>query len=158
MGKRHKWTKEKCHTLALDCKSRVEFHIKYSKAYDASSKRRGDWMNEICLHMIELQYFWTKEECHKLALDCKTKSEFKRRYSKAYNASIKPRGDWMDEICLHMNGNHHWTKEECHSLALDCLSRSEFSIKYPKAYTASTKQAGNWMDEICGHMIKNNKQ
>ena len=46
------WTKEKCQELALECKSRSEFHTKYRAAFDVSSK--NNWLNDLCSHMNKL--------------------------------------------------------------------------------------------------------
>ena len=44
-------TKEKCQELALNCKSRSEFHTKYYAAHKYATK--NNWLNEICSHMIQ---------------------------------------------------------------------------------------------------------
>jgi hypothetical protein len=158
----HKWTKEECHALALECKSRTEFFVKNPRAYASSRKRKGNWMDEICSHMIELKKpngYWTKEKCHELALECKSKNEFRKKYPSAYDSSITKK--LLNEICLHMiETSHKWIKDECAELALECNTKIEFLKKHKNAYFASSKQRGNWLDEICSHMFinKNNKQ
>jgi len=46
-----KWTKEKCHELALTCETRTEFH-KHRYTFDIASK--NGWLNEICSHMKQV--------------------------------------------------------------------------------------------------------
>jgi hypothetical protein len=95
------WTKERCHEMALKCKTKTEFENNYSAAYSASWK--NGWYYEICSHMIEVikpSGYWTKEHCHEVALKCKTRSEFQINYSGAYTKSKKCK--FIDEICSHM--------------------------------------------------------
>jgi superfamily II DNA or RNA helicase len=142
------WTKEKCHQVALLCKTKTEFQTKYGGAY-ASSFRNG-WLNEICSHMIEDHL--TKEKCHQIALSCKTKSELKKHCG-VYDFSR--RNGWLDEICSHMieikKHNGYWTKEKCHQVALLCKTKTEFR-KNQSAYNSSLKN--DWLDEIYSHMLQ----
>jgi|ERR1035437_854937 hypothetical protein len=46
------WTKECCREVALKCKSKTEFHIKYISAYNCSWKNK--YLDEICSHMKPL--------------------------------------------------------------------------------------------------------
>ena len=43
---------------------------------------------------------WTKEKCKEVALTCKTRTEFREKYSGA--VSVATKNDWMDEFCSHM--------------------------------------------------------
>jgi hypothetical protein len=54
----------------------------------------------------------TKESCHKKALKCKTKKEFKKKYQKEYYAAYEY--GWVGEICSHMKNlkpRRHITSE-----------------------------------------------
>jgi len=51
---RNYWTKEKCHTKALNFNTKSSFREKYSGAYN--SARRNGWLDEICLHMNKQKY------------------------------------------------------------------------------------------------------
>ena len=50
---------------------------------------------------------YSKEVCHKAALQCKYRSEFAKKFNGEYFAAL--RNDWLDEICSHMIvvGNHY---------------------------------------------------
>ncbi|WP_374030838.1 GIY-YIG nuclease family protein [Bdellovibrio bacteriovorus] len=51
-NKRIIWTKEKCHEVAMLCKSRSELENRFSGAYDRA--RDHDWLDDICTHMEPL--------------------------------------------------------------------------------------------------------
>lgn len=44
--------------------------------------------------------YYTKERCTQLALECKSKSEFRQKHNSAYQRAYKKK--WLDEICSHM--------------------------------------------------------
>jgi predicted GIY-YIG superfamily endonuclease len=95
------WTKEKCREEALKYNRRVDFQ-KYSRTANSVAVN-NKWMNEICSHMELLKHnenYWTKEKCQELALKCKSRSEFGKKYYAAHKYSIK--NNWLDEICSHM--------------------------------------------------------
>lgn len=50
---------------------------------------------------------YSKDVCHKAALQCKYRSEFANKFKGEYFAAL--RNDWLDEICSHMIvvGNHY---------------------------------------------------
>jgi peptidyl-tRNA hydrolase len=154
---KEKWTKEKCHKVALLCKSRTELVIKYPHAYDSAIRHK--WIDEICSHMKKYDNnprgYWSKEKCHKIALLYNTKKEFENMNRAAYSAAIRHK--WIDEICSHMkkydnNPRGYWmNKEKCHEVALLCKTKKEFREKYGSAIYQSRKNG--WMDEICSHMI-----
>lgn len=95
---------------------------------------------------------YTKKKCHKLAKECRWRSEFQEKYGAAYEVARQNR--WLDEICSHMSykktPNGTLTKKYCHKLALECNTRSEFEKRYLGAYTKARRE--KWLDEICSHM------
>ena len=96
-----RWTFDKCQELALNCKNKIEFKIKYTNASHAA--QRNGWMNKICMHMEEGKKpngYWTKDKCQEKALTCKTRHEFEKKYGSAYISSIQ--NIWIDDICVHM--------------------------------------------------------
>lgn len=44
--------------------------------------------------------YYTKERCTQLALECKSRSEFRSKHNSAYQRAYKKK--WLDEICSHM--------------------------------------------------------
>lgn len=142
------WIKEKCHEVALKCKSKSEFQNKYSQPYKLSLK--NDWLDEICSHMIQSKNpsnYWTKERCQCVSVKCKKKSEFRIKYGSAYNSAI--RCGFLNEICSHMKEikkpNGYWDYKKCKEESLKYKSRSEFN-KSVRAYNVSRKNG--WLDEF----------
>jgi len=94
----------------------------------------------------------TKEECHQVALQCTTKTEFRKSYPKEYRISLEKK--WSVDICSHMvkppNPNKIWVKEKCRQAALKCKTKTEFQKKYPGAHKSAWQN--KWLDEICSHM------
>ena len=149
------WTFDKVKEIALTCKTRGEFKIYCSGAYDAAC--RNNWLDEICNHMIEIQKpngYWTFDKVKEVALICKTRGEFIEKYGSAYNIAI--RNNWLDEIYSHMieiqKPNGYWTFDKVKEVALTCKSRGEFMKKYSGAYSIARRN--KWLDEICLHMIE----
>jgi hypothetical protein len=150
------WTKERCHEIALTCKTRKEFGVKYSSVYQYA--RKYGWLDEICSHM-SLRHkpngYWTKERCHEEALKFNSRWEFEKGCGRAYE--ISRRNGWLNDISSHMkqpNPNNkpygYWTKERCHEIALTCKTRKEFGVKYNRPYRNA--RINGWLDEICSHM------
>jgi predicted GIY-YIG superfamily endonuclease len=101
LGGYMKWNKESCKKAALKCKSKTDFIRKYSGSYGSSLK--NNWLDEICSHMLPTQkpkYYWTKEKCQEVALKCKSRKEFNRKFGTAYKKSCD--FQWLNEICSHM--------------------------------------------------------
>lgn len=98
-------------------------------------------------------YWNNKNNCAKVAALCSSRYEFSKKYSSAYNSSL--RNGWIEDICKHMSGRSipcdYWNKERCRLEALKYSNRSEFSKQSNGAYTTALKNG--WLDEICKHMI-----
>ena len=95
-GKTIKWTKDKCHEVALNYKTRIDFKKNSEGAYKAA--QRMGWLDEICSHMIYKNNpsgYWTKERCREASLNYKNKEQFKKAKG-AFSASY--RNDWLDEF------------------------------------------------------------
>ncbi len=113
-----KWTKEKCHEIALKYQNKRDFSLYDNNAYFGAF--RHGYLNEICSHMIQLckpSGYWTKEKCHELALKYDTKTSFLKNhavvYSKAYNQGF------LNEICSHMKTIGHIYKRCIYSVEFD---------------------------------------
>ena len=96
---------------------------------------------------------WTKKKCKEVALLCKNRNEFGKKYRSAYIACY--RNNWLNEICSHMISRKSWNKDDCNKVSLLCKSRNEFSIKYGSTYRIAL--SNNWLDSICSHMISTKK-
>jgi predicted GIY-YIG superfamily endonuclease len=153
-GGRIKWTFEKCQEEALKYKTRNEFNRKSSSAH-ASASNNG-WLNEICLHMIEIKKpkgYWTFEKCKEVALLCKTRTEFQDKYKGAYN--IVKKNNWCNDIYSHMiekqKSKNYWNnKKICLIEALKYDNKTDFNLHSAGAYRSVLNN--NWLDEMCQHM------
>ena len=77
-----KWTKEERAKAASSCKTRKEFHEKYSWAHYLASQNEGE-LDEICSHMPKPNR-WTDELLIELASQCSNMQELKELNFKAY--------------------------------------------------------------------------
>lgn len=155
----NKWTKGRCKSMAIKCKTRGEFQDKHVGAYQAA--HRNGWLDELCVHMVSYKKpcgYWTKERCMLEAKKYKTRNSFQKYSSGAYNAAWGKK--WLDEICSHMElayvPRDYWTKEICFNEAKKFNSRKEFRFYSLNAYLASRRNG--WLDEICAHYDENVKQ
>lgn len=101
-----------------------------------------------------MKIYWTKDKCKEVALLCKYRGEFNKKYKSAYVTSSK--NGWLNEICSHMTYNqtppNSWTKDRCKEVALKYNCRSEFQKNNYNVYRIAYNK--KWLDEICSHMIK----
>jgi len=153
-----RWTSDKCKAEALKCSSKKEFREKFAAAYIAATKNK--WLEEVCAHMtsnIRPRGFWTEEECNKAAKKCSSRSEFQKKFNRAY--VICKKEGWLNEVCNHMESVKHekgyWTLDRCHEEALRYSSRGQFQKESNTAYNVAWKK--NWLDEICSHMEQGKK-
>jgi predicted GIY-YIG superfamily endonuclease len=96
------WTKEKCQEVALKCKTKSEFYIKYTSA--SSSALKNGWIDEICSHMenkTKPKGYWTYEKCLNAAIEQGTKNKFRVKASGATKSAI--RNNWLNKIYKEMN-------------------------------------------------------
>jgi hypothetical protein len=148
IGNVPKWTKEKCHKEALKYNNKRDFRMS-SNTYNVAHK--NGWVDEICSHMEELikpKNYWTKEKCKEEALKYKTKQDFRRGCSSAYNNSYA--NDWLDNFCSHMKEikkpSGYWTKEKCREESLKYITRGEFRKYSGSAYVKCLKE--KWLNEF----------
>lgn len=111
-----KWIDEVCgHMIALkkpanfwkDFDNCKEEALKYHKISDFRSKgsaafksaQKNNWLSDICGHMVELKKpngYYTLEVCIELSKNCKTRKEYKEKYSTAYSKVFKNK--WVDIV------------------------------------------------------------
>ena len=77
-----KWTKEERAKAAASCKTRKEFHNKYSWAHYLASQNEGE-LDAICSHMPKPNR-WTDELLIELASQCSSMKDLKELNFKAY--------------------------------------------------------------------------
>lgn len=146
------WTRDKCYELALTCKTSSEFQSKSGRAY-AVSKEYG-WFDDYTWFVSGFsligQLKWTKDACIEIALNCKTKTEFKNKNSSAYVSACK--NGWLDDYYWFVDGNmlarekrRKYTYEKCYEIASSCNTASEFKSVSPSAYLAA--RTNKWLKD-----------
>jgi len=101
------WTKERCQEKAALCSTRGEFQITFGSAYSAA--QRGDFLDEICIHMPRLiRQIWDLEKLMMTAKPFKSRIAFQRENRRAYQAA-QSRG-LLDIVCEKMEkqGSLFW--------------------------------------------------
>jgi len=92
------YNKEICKQTSLKCKSRREFYIKYSSAYNAAQK--NGWLDEFLPCIKKEKNYWTYEKCKEESLKYTTKKEFKEKSETAYKKILK--NNWSDDLFKNM--------------------------------------------------------
>jgi hypothetical protein len=95
---------------------------------------------------------WNFKKCQKLALKCKTRTEFLTKYKKAYIAAYRLR--ILDKICSHMTRlvRKDWTFCELLAESKKYVCKNEFAKNSSGAYQAAKLRG--ILKEICSHMPK----
>ena len=142
--------KENCIKEALKYKTINDFKLNSGGAYFSSWKNY--WLDDVCKHMnkkfVKDGTWLIKENCIKEALKYKSRNEFSKNASAAYNSARK--NGWLNEICEHMieiiKPSGFWTKEKCEIEYLKYNSKKEFRLNNIKAYMASYRNG--WLNEF----------
>jgi alpha-N-acetylglucosamine transferase len=96
--------------------------------------------------------YWTKERCIEDALNYKTRKEWTKQNSGAYDSAYS--NNWLDECCNHMTqfrkSNGYWTKEKCLEEALKYNTIKEWLLNSKNSYQAAHKN--KWLEECCKHV------
>ena len=96
---RTKYSKDDCYKIALTCNSRAEFKYKDNTAYRLSLKNR--WIDDYTWFMSRSEAIskavtkYSKDDCYKIALTCKSRSELKKTNYTVWDTSRKNK--WLDE-------------------------------------------------------------
>lgn len=108
------------------------------KGYNILNKNRGGAIGTIAFGK------WTKEKAFEEAKKYRTKKEFQKGCSRAYQVAWK--NNWLKDFTHFLNGNEIsaknktiWTYEKCEKEALKYKTKKDFREKSPKAYCASVK-------------------
>lgn len=104
--KKNYWSKTKIIEVAQNYERVSDFRRENVTAYHKS--HRMGWLEEVCRHMIKEKSsgYWTFDKVRLEALKYKTRTEFQKKSSGAYDKALS--NGWVDEICDHMDiqGNH----------------------------------------------------
>lgn len=90
------WTYDTCYQEALKFKTKKEFEknseTAAKKAWENKWMSDYTWFEEIKKH----RNYWNYETCKEAAKKCKNRTEFCRKYDRAYEISLKNK--WIDEF------------------------------------------------------------
>lgn len=107
------WTVKRIVNRASKCKNRNEFKHRFQPAYNRA--RALDMMDELFGPKQSThgrgggKRYWTQERLQKTALKCKTRTEFRMKYSSAYMSAYGY--NCLDQICSHMPKRIPWVKK-----------------------------------------------
>ena len=146
-----KWSDVYLQDEALKYKSKKEFLRKNPLAYRTASHL--SILDKICQHMHKRNrpnVKWTYESLVEEALKYKTRSDFKKGSSGAYQTAMSLR--ILNKICQHTEAKPRtlWTQEILYSEALKYKTQKEFQKGNTGAYNACLKYG--ILDTICQHM------
>jgi hypothetical protein len=141
-----KWTYETCLLEAKKFKSKSEFLKGNDTAYSVARKNRWldeyDWFEQ----KQKPKGFWNYENCKTEALKYKSKKEFDKGCTSAYQAALNNGWindyNWFEEIHKPIG---YWNYENCRAEALKYKSRSEFCNKCSSAYVYSLNNG--WIND-----------
>jgi hypothetical protein len=96
--------------------------------------------------------YWTKERILEAAFKCKSRGEFKKKYSGAYRRAIQD--NILDEVVKGLPAKYkpagYWTKSKITEVASGFKTLRGFREKEPNAYQIACKKG--WIEEVTAHM------
>ena len=100
-----------------------------------------------------LGYWNNKQICHQAALNCLTRTEFRKKYSAAYKNCLK--NGWLNDVCKHLRSKQcprgYWHNiDNCRQAALSCKTMKEFREKFSGAYHVCYEKG--WLQEVCSDL------
>jgi len=153
------WSLENLAEEAQKYTSRREFQQGSGSAYEQA--RAKGYLEQICEHMPRKKrpngYWQSKERCAQEAQKYKSRTEFNKGSTTAYQ--VANTNGWLDEICIHMKATTrrpkgYWIKELVLLEASKYETHAEFQLKSNGAWYAARRHG--WMDEVCRHMDQRN--
>lgn len=151
------WNYDTCYEEAKKYKSRGEFALKSSTAYDHA--RRRQWLDKYSWFVSDAKPagYWTYETCYDEAKKYKTRSEFSKQSGSAYN--VARRNHWLDDYTW-FEKKFTWTYEKCLEVAKRFNTKRDFQKGHPGAYSASIKYGWikhfDWMIKARVNVISDN--
>jgi hypothetical protein len=116
-----------------------EFRNKSNSVYHTCLKNNWDDLTShmkknISLNKRKVVTKYTYEICQELSKECKTRSDFERKYSGAFK--FLRRNNLVDDLYPKTNRviNSKYTYEICQELSKECKTRSHFQEKYSGAF------------------------
>ena len=143
---RNKWTKKTCREEALKYKRRSDFSEYCSRAYEIS--RLNGWLDDYSWFEENQKpngYWDNYDNCYKAASECKTRTEFSKKYNRAYTKAKE--NNWFNDYTWfnieRVAHNKKWDYNTVLEEARKYKSKNEFSKKARGAYKVAL--ANKWM-------------
>ena len=154
-----KWNRKTCYEEALKYRTRNEFCINSSGAYQKAC--RNHWLDEYTWLKTKTQtnsdghkglgLIWTYEACYEEALKYRTRSNFQKDSGSAYASARKHH--WLDDYKwfktkeqAKSDARTKWYFEKCKEEASKYKTRKRFSVGSSGAYEAARKN--HWLDQF----------
>ncbi len=141
-----RWNEKTCRELALECKTRTEFHDKNQQAYTKALTK--GWINDYTwLAPSASALKWEYDACYNAAKQCKTRTEFSKKYGRAYYRARK--NGWLKDYTWfiatrkpvgYWNNYHH-----CYEEARKYKTCMEFKKACGTAYKVACKN--KWLQD-----------
>lgn len=151
-----KWNATKCIEDAINYKTKTEWRNNSNGAYQAA--RKYGWFNRCIKHMMTIskpKNYWNKNCCITDSKKYKTKSEWRKNSSGAYDAALN--NEWYKECVKHMirpkSHKLKWSLELCKIEASMFFTKNEWKMGSNSSYQAA--QSRGWIEFCSQHMKKN---
>ena len=144
----------KIKAAAKKYKTRTEFQK--GSQYDYEVARQNGVLDEVCAHMKSMKRgakpYWNLKNVKAVAKKCKTRNQFSRNYTVAYQWACK--NGVLDEVCAHMKYTVRiqWNLAKVKAEAKKYNTRTEFFKNSSSAYYWAKKN--KHLDKVCTHMTK----
>lgn len=140
IGYTFKYNKKRCLECAKQCTSVKEFRQTYNKEYQSAVHNK--WIEEYTwLEPEKFKKYVSYEECQKLALTCKTITEFDKKFPS--ECIVARKNNWLYDF---FGEPISWTYEVCYKEAKKYKTRKDFKKNSKNAYAAS--QRNKWIDNF----------
>lgn len=96
------WTDEMLRDEALKYDTKNKFSKGSNKAYNAAKRRGDEFFNSITSHMNKVRKSWSEDELRNEASKYKTKNQFSKNSSSAYQLSRRKGKDFFNSVTAHM--------------------------------------------------------
>ncbi len=146
---KNKWSKNTCREEALKYNTRGEFAEFSASAYDVA--RKNGWLDDYTWFEKKQKptgYWDNYDNCYNAASTCRTKTEFIKKYNRAYLTAKK--NEWLkDYIWFNIKRTAHnlkWDHDSVFKEAKKYKTKTEFCHKASGAYKVAL--ANGWLNSF----------
>ena len=144
-GSIKKWTYETCFEEAIKYSTKEEFHRGNGGAYAAAKEHKWliEWFGE---YDAKPNGYWNNyDRCKEAAEQCRTRSEFQEKFSRAYWISIQ--NGWINDFEFEeiRKPKGYWNYDTCKEEAMKYKSKKAFAKGCGSAYNLANKN--KWIDD-----------